>query len=493
VPGADTDAGGAPQPPPICHHPNGAVPDRYEALVQVFESELSANPPGAALAILEGGHLRFTYAIGTKGPSSKEPVCPSSLFRIGSVTKAITAAAYLHVVGEGRAGIDQRLVDVAPDVALPKGADLDALTMRDLLSQQSGIFDVTTAMTSFAGPSDDAYLSTYLTGPSFGQAVYFMNPPRALWNYSNVNYLLAGLAVERTSGLAYPEAVRRHVTKPLGMDRTVFRPEHVLADGDYTNGASTNPDGTPADFPPNAYDNAAIRPAGSLFSSVLDLAKFVEFVLRGDDDVMPRALWRAMKSPQAQTDSDGNVDAYGYGVFVERGIDYGPNQYYPGRRIDHAGAIPGWSAYWSLHPDLGFAFIVLQNADANPGFNATFQYALQNLAGIQPTAEPPSTLPRPTSEFPAYAGSYNDPNNIGPVAVTYANGTLNVAMPGLDAAGIPYDPVLVPTKRDNFALTIDGFTASLTFIRGKDGRFDWLRAIQLFVAERVPAGDGGTP
>jgi CubicO group peptidase (beta-lactamase class C family) len=488
---AAPDAGGVLQPPHLCRQPNGPVPERYKGLVKVFESDLANTPPGAAMAIIEHGRLGFAYAGGTKGWNSNEPVCPSSLFRIGSMTKALTATAFLKLVDQGKASLDDRLIDVAPDVTLPAGPEFSSLTIRQLLSQQSGVSDVTQDWPSFAGPTDDAYLSQYLTGPDFAQQVYWMNPPGSFFYYSNTNFMLAGLAVERVSGIPYPDAMRRFVTGPLGMDRTMFRPPLVVADGDYTNGSSTNPDGTPLDISPLGTDNAAVRPAGMEFTSVLDFAKFAEFVYGGNDAVMSRRAWRKLHQPEVNTDTNGDVDSYGLGLYVEHGTDAGPGAYYPGKRVDHTGAQAGWVSYWDLQIDLGFGFVIFQNTDGGAGFDNTLLYALRNLAGITPAAEPPSVAPV-TSRFSSYAGSYNDPYNVGRVIVTDISGALTVAMPDLDAAGVPYDTALVPTTRDNLTMTIEGFPFSCTFVKDASGSYRWMRGMQVFVAER-DAADAGAP
>jgi len=84
----------------------GALEHRYgfgdaANLSLTFERELASNGPGAAIAILEHGRLAFAYGAGTKGIHTTAPVCPSTLFRIGSMTKALTATAFLHLVDTG--------------------------------------------------------------------------------------------------------------------------------------------------------------------------------------------------------------------------------------------------------------------------------------------------------------------------------------------------------------------------------------------------------
>ncbi len=488
---ASSDDAGVPQPGDHCVQPNGPVPRRYQGLVTAFQQDLSDNAPGAAMAILEHGHLAFSYGLGTKGTNTTAPVCPSTLFRIGSMTKALTATALLHVVDQGETSLSAKLVDVAPDVALPAGTDLSRLTLAQLLDQTSGLYDILGTIGIAGGPTDDAYLSKYLTSKAFHDAMYFMNPPGSFWNYSSTNYMLAGLAIERASQLEYPDAMRRFVTRPLAMDRSTFSPSQVVADGDYTNGTSLNPDGSTLDIAPVGTDNAAIRPAGMLFSSVLDFAKFAEFMFAGNPAVLSDATRLKMRSPIVSTELNGTVDHYGYGVYSDPGSDFGPGQYFPGKMLAHSGGQPGWTSFWTLNVEDGFGFIVFQNDDIGPGFDKTLLYAIENLEGLAPEAEPQSTQPDP-SLYPSYAGTYYDPEQLGTVVVTAANGALTVDLPDLAALGYTFSPTLVPTTRDNFTLTVAGFPLVVTFVRDATGKFEWLRGFDFNVAQRE-APDGGTP
>jgi D-alanyl-D-alanine carboxypeptidase len=484
------DAGATPQPPAFCERPNGPVPPRYAGLVQTFERELASNGPGAAIAILEHGRLAFAYGAGTKGIHTTSPVCPSTLFRIGSMTKALTATAFLHLVDAGSTKVSSTLVSIAPDVALPPGDDLSRLTMSELLAQTSGVSDILGQIGITGGPTDDAYLSQYLTdAQSFEPNVWFTSPPGAVWNYSSTNFMLAGLAIERVSGLYYPDAMRRYVTGPLGMARTTFYPAQVVAGRDYTNGSAGRP-GSQRDLDPIGTDNAAIRPAGMAFSSVVDFARFVEFLYRGNDAVLCDATRAAMTSPLHDTHLNGDVDHYGYGVYSTTGLDFGPGQYFAGRHVDHSGSQPGWSSYWNLNMEDGFGFVVLQNSNG-PGFNDTMLYAVQHLEGLTKGAEPLSTQPDP-SLLPSYAGTYRDTNGVGTLIVTAQNGALTVSLPDLDAAGITYSPALVPGARDNFSLSVQGGGVLLTFLRDRTGAYRWLREFDFDVAERVTA-DAGAP
>lgn len=129
------------------------------------------------MAIIEHGRVTFAHGFGTKGVNSSEPVRASTLFRVGSMTKALTATALLSLVDERQVSLDAKLVDVAPDVAID-GPELAQVTLRHLLSHQTGLADIG----AVDGPRDDAALSSYLASDEFRAVEYFMNPPGLFFN-----------------------------------------------------------------------------------------------------------------------------------------------------------------------------------------------------------------------------------------------------------------------------------------------------------------------
>ncbi|HEX8793959.1 MAG TPA: serine hydrolase domain-containing protein [Polyangiaceae bacterium] len=460
------------------------IPAAFQAFAQAFDDErVQLGAPGAAVAILENGQLAFFHGFGLKGPSSTQPVDARTLFRIGSMTKSLTATALLGLVDDGKVGLDATLTSIVPNVGLPAGTDTSALTVRELLTHQSGLYDYL----AVSGPTQDSALASVLESASFAADEYYMDPPGTFWNYANPNYYLAGLVLETAGGTLYRDAVKQRVLSPLGMTRTFFLPSEVDADGDFTNGKSTGADGGAWDVAPDSYDNAWARPAGYAFTSVLDYAKFVQFLLAGDPAVLSDTQRTAMQSIQVNTDTYGSVEGYGFALIVDQGFNVGTS-YYPTKLVSHGGDIPGYASDFYLVPATGFAMIAFANADG-VHFQSSVALALQRFAGLPAPGTPPTGVAVDTSLFPLYAGSYDDPNNVGAVTVTANGGTLTISMPALDAANISYVPTLQPADRDNFVLTIEGQALEVTFVPDATGTYAWLRT-RVFVAQRT-AVDGG--
>jgi CubicO group peptidase (beta-lactamase class C family) len=455
-----------------------SAPPRYLAVAQAFASEARASGiPGAAMGIIEGGELVYAVGVGRKDPSGDLRVGPGTLFRIGSVNKMMTALAVLTEVDAGNLALGDAVVEHVPGFHLD-GDDVSEITVGRLLDHSTGLLDY---LELDAPPAEqtDAALEGFLTG-RFAGIGYLMAPPGRFYNYSNPNFMLAGLVAETTSGTPYRQLMEERVFTPLGMARTFFLGDEVLSDGDFAV-ASTRPGlGVPARVEPDSYDNPWGRPAGYAWSNVADLARFARFLVDGDAAVLAPALHAQMTSPERDTQELLDLIHYGFGLQTSSGFFLGDG-FHAVKIIAHSGGIPGFAANLVLLPGTGFGLVTLASGDG-----AYFQDTLVKALGL-PTlpapVEPPDITPDPAT-FQEEVGVYEDPNLVGTVTVSLSAGNLRVDMPAADALGIAYHPVLVPVSPRNFLFWIEGTQFPLTFIHGAPGEPTWLRT-RPFVAERA--------
>jgi len=471
---------------------DASIPVKYQAFAEAFDRERQQQGvPGASVALIEHGQLTFAHGFGTKGTDSQDPVDSGTLFRIGSMTKALTATALLGLVQSGAIDLNAPLVSIVPDITINDASNLSALTIRQLLSHQSGLYDYLVE----TGPTDDDALSRYLTSSDYSANEYFMDPPGTFYNYSNPDYYLAGLALERAGGGSYRQAVTTRVLAPLEMKRTFFLPAEVIADGNFSNGKTAASDGSPLVVGPDAYDNAWARPCGFAFSNVLDFTKFIQFLYAGKPSVLADNEHAEMQSPQAKMLNPGgvvaNLQSYGFGLVIAREFLVGDNAYTT-KLVWHNGSLPGFTSFFYLVPSTGFGIVWLANAD-NATFEASTALAFETFAGLtNPSTWPPPGLAVDSSIFPSYAGNYDDPNGLGAMTVTADGTTLSIDIPTLSAENTPYDHALRPTSMDNFTVNVQGAPIPLTFIADSTGAYVWLRT-PLAVAKRVPNSGGATP
>ncbi|MCP2165940.1 serine hydrolase domain-containing protein [Goodfellowiella coeruleoviolacea] len=173
----------------------------------------------AALARVQDGPARWSGAAGVRDLASGRSADPAGYFRIGSVTKTFVATVVLQLVDERRLALDDPIDRHLPGV-VPDGQHI---TVRQILNHTSGLYDYAHE----AGYSTNRWrgaerFRTYqpreLLDVAFAHEPYFA--PGAGWHYSNTNYIVAGLLIERLTGHGYGEEIARRVLRPLRLTQT---------------------------------------------------------------------------------------------------------------------------------------------------------------------------------------------------------------------------------------------------------------------------------
>jgi len=254
------------------------------AIERVALDELkSTNTPGAAVAVISGDRVIFTHGYGTSDVETGAPVSPDMLFRLGSTTKMFTAAALVGLAVEGKVDLD------APVGSYIKGLDpaIARLTANQLLSHTSGLHDEAPMF----GSHDESALGD---GIHKWKADFLFAPPGRIYSYSNPGFWLAGYLAETVAGRPYADVIEERVFQPLGMHRSTLRPTMAmtwpLAQGHEFE------EGIERVIRP-AADNAAGWPAGSIFSSATELARFAIAFMNGG---LPRQVVALMSRPHAK-------------------------------------------------------------------------------------------------------------------------------------------------------------------------------------------------
>jgi CubicO group peptidase (beta-lactamase class C family) len=467
------------------------IPNRYAKVVSMFEDEMSfVGAPGAALAIVEGGQVKYAGGFGTKHPDGGSLVEATTLFHIGSVNKVLTAVGLLQQVEKDNVDLESPITKYLPDFRFFRGDEwAPSIKVRHLLTHSTGILDYL-EINAEPDMQDDAALEEYMVD-TFTAFAYLMAPSGRMYNYSNPNFMLAGLITEKTSGSYYREYMREQVFLPLGMERTMFTPEEVIADGDYAYGLNNvmewGPE-LPAIMAPDTYDNPWARPAGYAWSSVLDMAEFIKFLRDGNEAVLGHELWREMQSPQVGTKEFYDFVHYGYGLTINKPAffptDESGEQSLELEIISHGGAISGYSAFIAYFPELDVGLVTLANSDG-AYFNETLSELVRTLGTDLEAKESPDITVDP-GVFDSYIGEYYDQWNVGTMIVTVEGDNLLIEMPLLEQVDppVPYETLLTPYAGDSFILGIQGTELLVTFILSDNGEVEYLRT-RSFVGEKV--------
>lgn len=290
--------------------------------------------PSVAAGVVADGHLAWSGGRGTVDGAAPDH---DTQYRIGSITKPLTAILVLRLCDEGL---------LRPDDRVEQHLDLPALATRtvgQLLSHASGLRAEPPGewWERIDNPDWSVVASTLAEAD-------LLFPAAHRFHYSNVGYGALGAIVERLRGRPWMDCLTDEVLRPLGMMRTTFDPQPPHA-----HGYAVHPHADLLlDEPLTSLGGLAA--AGQLWSTVADLARLVAFFLGDCDDVLGADMLALMQQPGPVDDTRGEWSAYGYGVQVHR-ID--------GRVIvGHGGSVPGFLAVVAAEPGERSGVVVLANA-----------------------------------------------------------------------------------------------------------------------------------
>ncbi|WP_242882753.1 serine hydrolase domain-containing protein [Actinomadura litoris] len=270
--------------------------------------------PGAILHVRDrrGGTVLTS---GVADVTSRAPMRAGSEYRIGSMTKPFVATVLLQLVGERRVVLDAPVERYLPGVVRGNGNDGRVVTVRQLLQHTSGIPDY------LAHLDRQEILRNPLVHHGTRDLVDFaLTHPRTFkpgerWGYSNTNYLLAGMIIQRVTGHTYGREIRRRVIGPLGLRHTSVPGDRTAISGPHPRGyARPAPDAPLLDI--TAFNPSLAGASGSMISSGADLNRFLG-ALVGGRLLRPAQLREMMRTRSTRNPGDP-VDphhrAYGLGL-----------------------------------------------------------------------------------------------------------------------------------------------------------------------------------
>jgi len=322
----------------------------FQHTLDSMRTALNVKSLSAALQLPDGN-----IWAGAQGISSTVPfdsVTPKHVYDIGSVTKTLTAGCILQMADEGLLALDDSLhawLDTIPHIN-------PNITIRQLLRHQSGLYDVLSA-SSFQ-PYMLANYSTIFS-PHFAVTNFIQPPlfqPGSGWSYSNTNYMLLGMIIEKIANQAYHLEIRDRFLLPLGLTSTVLLPfeplpaqvAHVWLD---LNGDGISDDGHNFFTNWNSFHSAA-APAGAYFSTASDMAVWMRAYI-GDNQ-----LSTTMRTQMQTTVNTGLPGATRYGLGIMERNFIGHKGY------GHGGDI-AYSASVFYFPGKDLSIAVLNNDSKN--------------------------------------------------------------------------------------------------------------------------------
>jgi CubicO group peptidase (beta-lactamase class C family) len=290
---------------------------RINALIT--EGQAVGQAPSLVAGVVRDGALCHVAAAGEEPRPD-----PDTQYRIGSITKTMTAVLVLQLRDEGRLHLDDPLERHLP------GTPVGAVTLRQLLGHASGLRREPEG--DWWDRSEGINLDTLLSTLTPDKLAH---PPQRTYHYSNLAYGLLGGVLERVTGEPWWVLLRSRLLDPLGMRRTTYQAEEPFA-----RGYVVHPwHGTLREEP--RTDTAAMAPAGQLWSTATDLATWAAFLADPAPTVLAPRTLTEMCAPVVISDLDAWRSGHGLGLQLYRAGD----RVYVG----HGGSMPGYIATLAVY------------------------------------------------------------------------------------------------------------------------------------------------
>jgi CubicO group peptidase (beta-lactamase class C family) len=320
--------------------------------------------PSASIALVKDGQIVYVRAYGDARLEPHTAATPEMRYSIGSISKQFTATALLMLQEQGKLSLDDKVSRFLPDLTRA-----NEVTIRQLLSHTSGYQDY--------WPQD--YVFPMMLQPVTAQKIldlWARKPldfePGTRWQYSNTNYVIAGVIAEKAAGMPLLQYLRERIFEPLQMKSVLDIDQQRLTESD-----------------PVGYMRYALGPlrpapkegkgwlfaAGELAMTPADLARWDISVI--EQKLMKPASYRELGTIVLLRNGLGT----GYGLGVEVGAEAGR------RVISHNGEVSGFTSQNLVFPDDRAAIVVLTNQDA-VGTSGAIAHAIAPL--LLATAEDPA-------------------------------------------------------------------------------------------------------
>ena len=348
--------------------------------------------PSISAAVVQDGEFAWSAGFGMADLENSVHATSQTVYRLGSISKSITATAAMELWEHGRLNLDSPVQKYCP--AFPQKPW--PITTRELLGHLAGIRYYHVPETPYSESQSDPEVGNtrhFENGIEAGLKFFADDPlvtqPGRHFNYSTQCYTLVGCAIEGASGNTYADYVHEQVLVPAGMmltrpdDRFAIIPLRARFYSKDKSGAVVN-----AEFLDSSYK----VPGGGWLSSAPDMARFEVAIL--NDRLLKRATRDIMWTPQMPSDGLGRMV---YGLGWQGGTTHGVGD------VGHGGSQQGTSTMMLIAPDARAGVVVLINSDA-AGASELASHLLEIVLGLPHGDHKEITVDRKL--YDSYVGSY---------------------------------------------------------------------------------------
>lgn len=364
--------------------PGTLVPEVYREAVAALEGFIqreveSKGIPALSVALVDDQEIVWARGFGEARPGEGIGASPETVYRVGSVSKLFTDMTVMQLVEAGEVELDTPVTDYLPEFS-PRNPFGVPITLRQLMSHRAGLVR-------------EPPLGNYFedTEPTLTATVASLNDtelvhaPGERTKYSNAGIAVVGLVLERLSGKPFVQVLEEEVLRPAGMSRSAFFPREDLLP-DLAGAYMWTYDGR--EFPAPTFQ-LGMSPAGSLYSTVTDMGRFLSLLFAGGPPLLSTETLEQMWTPQYA--EPGTAGGYGLGFRV--------SDFEGTRKVGHAGAIYGFATELSALPEEKLGVVVVVTMDgANAVSERVADFALRLMRAAR--AGSPLPLPLETNRLP---------------------------------------------------------------------------------------------
>lgn len=394
---------------------------------------------GLSVAIVKDDEVIYSKGFGYRDLENKLPVTPNTVFAIGSNTKPFTSALIGILEKEGKLNIDEKPSKYLPHLAFSTDKMNNIVTVEDLLDHRSGLGSLDGSYIFFPAENRLQLMSKL---PYLKQNV----EPKDSWRYSNFGYIMLGAIAEQVSQKNWDNLIKEKLLEPLKMYNSNTSIDEMTKQKNFS-------------YPYGMYKGKTEKllfqvpnndkPGAAINSSANDMANWIKMWLNygkfNGNDVLTKDFARNAMStkaiingnPPAEPEQKNYLFGYGYG--------WNTKIFKGHYKVDHGGAVSGFSSNVVLFPAEKFGIVVLSNQQ-----NSDLPYTLANMISIRmlgldenkpykyekeiydiykPTAvKAINEQFRPTHNLDAYCGEYTN-KGYGTIKITHENGNLYATLP----------------------------------------------------------------
>lgn len=339
---------------------NAQTDKRLKGIEKDLNAILEATKaPGFSVAVVDGDKVIYAKGFGYRDYDKKIPADANTLYAIGSSSKAFTSALLGQLRAEDKLSFDDSPITYIPELKFYNDDLNNHIIIKDLMRHSTGL------------PRHDLswYLFPSADKDSLIQRIEYQEPftdLRKEWHYNNFMFLAQGVITEKITGQSWEDNIKTRFFEPLGMTRSQTLLTNLEKSANAALGYELKKDEISK---MEYYDISGMSPAGSIYSSVNDMAEWLKMWINkgkhNDKEILPEVyITEAISSQMVITgalpddkNSDLHFANYGYGWML--------SSYKGHYRVEHGGNIDGFSASVAFFPSDKLGIVVLANQNGS--------------------------------------------------------------------------------------------------------------------------------